>query len=126
MKVIADADEEGPIGVVDTALATSSSLDKAHPLLALSRPPHWWSKRCIGDRSGSTFTPSYFGIWKRDRGRDETKHTHGRECEIIILPFLLVDDIQRRQNRSSKLLVWERRREACLKVGTLYFKVYDE
>lgn len=50
MKVIADADDEGPIGVVDTALATYSSLDKAHPLQALSRPPCWWSKRCIGDR----------------------------------------------------------------------------
>lgn len=49
-KVIADMDEEGPIGVVDTALATPSSLDKTHPKQELSRPPGWWSKRCVGDR----------------------------------------------------------------------------
>lgn len=53
--MIADADDEGPIGVVDTALATSSSLDKAHPSSELSRPPGWWSKRCIGDRSANIF-----------------------------------------------------------------------
>lgn len=52
-KVIADKDDEGPIGVVDTAIATSSSLEKAHPLQELSRPPQWWSKRCIGDRCAS-------------------------------------------------------------------------
>lgn len=50
VKVIADKDDEGPIGVVDTAIATSSSLDKAHPLQELSRPPQWWSKSCLGDR----------------------------------------------------------------------------
>lgn len=50
VQVIADTDEEGPIGVVDTALATSSSLEKAHPVQDLYRPPGWWSKHCVGDR----------------------------------------------------------------------------
>lgn len=52
-KVIADKDEEGPIGVVDTALTTATSLDKTHPVQELSRPPRWWSQRCIGDRCTS-------------------------------------------------------------------------
>lgn len=50
VKVIADNDEEGPVGVVDTALATSLSLEKAHPVEVLSRPPQWWTNRCIGDK----------------------------------------------------------------------------
>lgn len=49
-KVIADKDEEGPIGVVDTALTTATSVDKTHPVQEISRPPRWWSQRCVGDR----------------------------------------------------------------------------
>ncbi|CAM9145767.1 unnamed protein product [Ectocarpus sp. 8 AP-2014] len=51
LQVIADKDEEGPIGVVDSALVTSLSLDKNHPTKELARPPGWWSRRCIGDRA---------------------------------------------------------------------------
>ncbi|CAM9243711.1 unnamed protein product [Ectocarpus sp. 4 AP-2014] len=51
LQVIADKDEEGPIGVVDSALVTSLSLDMNHPTKELARPPGWWSRRCIGDRA---------------------------------------------------------------------------
>ncbi|CAM9252372.1 unnamed protein product [Ectocarpus sp. 12 AP-2014] len=51
LQVIADTDEEGPIGVVDSALVTSLSLDMNHPTNELARPPGWWSRRCIGDRA---------------------------------------------------------------------------
>eukprot|EP00903_Cladosiphon_okamuranus_P007797 g7546.t1 len=51
LQVIADKDEEGPIGVVDTTLTTATSADKTHPVQEISRPPRWWSQRCIGDRT---------------------------------------------------------------------------
>lgn len=50
LKVIAETDEEGLIGVVDPSWVTPSSLDEAHPARDLDLPPLWWTKNCLGDR----------------------------------------------------------------------------
>ncbi|CAM9456334.1 unnamed protein product, partial [Discosporangium mesarthrocarpum] len=46
--VIADRDEEGPVGLVESKIITSESADRDHPTTELMYPPKWWSSRYLG------------------------------------------------------------------------------
>jgi hypothetical protein len=49
VEIIADVDDEGPIGLVMVRHVMPETADEMHPVEEFTYPPPWWPKYCLGD-----------------------------------------------------------------------------